>query len=366
MKQKHAYMAISLFWYCFTIMSAAVIRVPQDRSTIQSAINDASGGDTILVSPGVYNENIDFLGKNITVASLFYTSGFKDYIEQTVIKADSMNANSTVTIAGGNSQPAVLCGFTITGGRGKNFGDNVYGGGIFIKHSSPIIRNNIITNNRMAGCGPNRGGGIALIDSASPIIIRNTIKQNITLGPCAWINYFGGGIWIDSTSNPIIGGNHSDANNIYGNSADLGRQVYHRGSGKIINAQYNYWGSVVPRDTFDVFTFKEVDISHYLQNPVTVKEVVQTYSPNEFQLFQNYPNPFNSSTIIRFNLSKASYVSLKVFDILGRESAALISGTYPAAQHKIRWDADHHGSGIYFYRLQVGGMSEAKRLLLLR
>lgn len=88
--------------------------------------------------------------------------------------------------------------------------------------------------------------------------------------------------------------------------------------------------------------------------------------PYQFVLKQNYPNPFNPVTTITFSLPERSFVSLKVFDALGREVSNLISGQLPAGTYSRQWNASGLASGIYFYCLQVGNFIETKKLVLLR
>jgi hypothetical protein len=88
--------------------------------------------------------------------------------------------------------------------------------------------------------------------------------------------------------------------------------------------------------------------------------------PSGVFLQQNYPNPFNPSTTISFGLSAHSYVSLRIFDAIGREVAVLVSKDLPAGYHAVQWDAANMPSGIYLYRLHAGSSVESKKLLLLR
>jgi len=85
-----------------------------------------------------------------------------------------------------------------------------------------------------------------------------------------------------------------------------------------------------------------------------------------FSLEQNYPNPFNPTTTISFILPSKSFVSLKVFDALGRQVASLVNEELPAGRYTQQWDAAGLPSGIYFYRLQTGSYTETKKLVLLR
>ncbi len=88
--------------------------------------------------------------------------------------------------------------------------------------------------------------------------------------------------------------------------------------------------------------------------------------PTDFSLAQNYPNPFNPSTIIEYTLSDRQFVTLKVFDILGREIKTLVNEEKPAGLYTVMFDADGLSSGIYFYKIQAGKFSETRKMVLLR
>jgi beta-glucanase (GH16 family) len=88
--------------------------------------------------------------------------------------------------------------------------------------------------------------------------------------------------------------------------------------------------------------------------------------PQEFVLYQNYPNPFNPSTTIRFYIPKSEHVTLKVFDVLGREVATLVNGELNPGEHSVVYKAKGLASGMYFYRLQAGTYHDTKKLLLLK
>ncbi len=100
---------------------------------------------------------------------------------------------------------------------------------------------------------------------------------------------------------------------------------------------------------------------------VIVAEAEQQIS--KFELYQNYPNPFNLETTIEFEIPFDSWVSVKIYDILGREIKTLVSGFKPAGKHKVLWDGrDEQGgyisSGIYFCRMTAGNFSKTIKLVL--
>ena len=96
----------------------------------------------------------------------------------------------------------------------------------------------------------------------------------------------------------------------------------------------------------------------------TAVEQLSKGIPTEFSLSQNYPNPFNPTTIIQFALPKESQVSLKVFDLLGKEVATLASEELGPGYFSVRWQADFP-SGTYIYRLQAREFVDTKKMLLL-
>jgi len=103
-----------------------------------------------------------------------------------------------------------------------------------------------------------------------------------------------------------------------------------------------------------------------LSEMITSMERLSTELPTNFGLGQNYPNPFNPSTTIPFSVPSKAFVSLKVFDTLGREVSSLVSEELSAGTHSRQWSAVGLASGIYFYRLQAGSFVETRSLLLLR
>lgn len=90
----------------------------------------------------------------------------------------------------------------------------------------------------------------------------------------------------------------------------------------------------------------------------------QNETPVEFSIAQNYPNPFNPTTMILFDLPKAAHVTLKVYDMLGREAATLADETFGAGRHRVKFDAGGLSSGIYIYVIKAGTFQQARKMIL--
>jgi parallel beta-helix repeat protein len=173
---------------------ANILNVPTDNySTIQTGIDSALIGDTVLVQPGTYLENIGFEGKNIVLASLFLTTGDTAYISQTIIDG---NKNGTVVeFRSGEDSTARLIGFFITNGYHHP------GGGIYIRNSDPIISNCILIDN-IAESSNGIGGGIYFENSTSKLY-KTKIINNSAIGMDI-NNGWGGGVGCYNSDIEII------------------------------------------------------------------------------------------------------------------------------------------------------------------
>jgi hypothetical protein len=216
----------------YTLASAAqaTIRVPADQPTIQAAINAAQNGDTVLVAPGTYNENIDFKGKAIAV-----TSGAKSFADASSTIISGIGNNGPVVVFKTNESAAsVFNGFTV------EHGDST---AIYLNGTSATITNNVITNNNACvivvsgptaspvisgneishttvdsnifDCGvqppkylgpPARGTAVSLLEAGSVHISGNTIEDNGSLDPTTG-TFNGGGIYADTSTDVFIENN---------------------------------------------------------------------------------------------------------------------------------------------------------------
>jgi subtilisin-like proprotein convertase family protein len=104
------------------------------------------------------------------------------------------------------------------------------------------------------------------------------------------------------------------------------------------------------------------------ENQVGINNINSTV-PNGYKLFQNYPNPFNGRTVIGYSLLENGYITLKIYDILGKEVATLVNENLKAGQYEVVFDGNNFPSGIYFYKLTCHGQEEftdVKRMVLIK
>ena len=178
-----------------SFLTAETLMVPQDYATVQSGINAAGTGDTVLVAPGFYDETIDFNGKAILVASYYLITDDSLIIEATILDAEENG--SVVTFDSGETNESILQGFTLKNGTGNEEDpDNngtyyTYGGGIYCEESDPVIKDCIIKNN----VGDEGGGGGVFCYNASPKFYNCVFAENET-------DDVGGGLYSRNGSSP--------------------------------------------------------------------------------------------------------------------------------------------------------------------
>jgi len=207
-------------------VSAGNIRVPQDYPTIQAAINAAVSGDIVIVSPGTYNENLVIAGKTITLASLYYTTGDRQYIDSTIINGQQLNPVITIDKTAG--QETTIQGLSIVNGTDglatftkSNILDNRISGnsdGIDNTNGGGAIRGNIIENNK--------DDGIDFDKASEGLIENNIIRYNLEDGfEIRLEEYLGTMLNIKIHNNHFIG-NSQDGLQLIGSLATTNRVIH--------------------------------------------------------------------------------------------------------------------------------------------
>lgn len=240
----------SLFWgeeEEVAAPSIPAINVPEDYEKIQDAIGAAEDGDEIIVSTGIYYENIDFRGKNLVLRS--EDPDDPDVVEETII--DGGRSGPVVIFRHGESDATKLKGFTITKGSGARelvsleSGDHQrlngdFGGGILvINNSSPLIESNMLVDNIS-----DFGGGISIVD-ATPEVVNNTIINNRA-------TEYGGGVFVvNSTGLKLTG------NKIKNNESNTGGAVW--------TCNYSIL-QLTPEDKQDIIDNEPDDLDAFIDN----------------------------------------------------------------------------------------------------
>jgi choice-of-anchor B domain-containing protein len=194
---------------------------------------------------------------------------------------------------------------------------------------------------------------VTFVTSWQPTGITTAIVHNVErYGNYALVAHYSAGVRVVNISNPTTpveaawydtypSNNNASYNGCWG--------VFGFPSGKII-ASDRQTGLYVLKTTFSI----------------TGIENNNNQIPDKFELKQNYPNPFNPSTTIEYSTSKNAYVTIKVFDEIGRQVGILVDGYEYGGIHKVNYDASRLASGIYFYTMQTDGFYETKKMTLIK
>ena len=335
------------------------IRVPEDYPEIQTGIDMSQDGDLIIVDSGTYFEQLNLMGKHITLASLSFHNMANDYLDDTII--DGQGIDRVITIENGENSSTKVIGLTITNGNAD------IGSGIFIGNSSnPVIEKNKILNNNGVWCGA-VGGGIAIMEQSHPKIIGNIIENNSVNGPCDCICYFGGGVYVDSTSFPIVGGEEGLGNSFFLNSSDYGYHLFRQPPMDTtdiipINARFNTFDQCPPEYFGDVYPEFGWDVS----NCYPILSIDDEFVTNSFTLFSAYPNPFNGHVTLSFSLEKDETTQMKVYDLSGKLVDKILNEKMRTGDYTITWDANNYASGVYIVQLNFGDAQVSQKILLLK
>lgn len=249
---------------------------------------------------------------------------------------------------------------------------NPHGVGLYLYRSRPSVKTCTIKNNSI---------GIVAFDSEPVITDSCSLLSNQIGLSCDCLadptfkrgditNSTMYGVYCTGGSYPVIGGSSSDCCGITGSGIYHVYNDNHPKPDSVI-AEWNCWGAVPPDST--KFT-GPVDYDHYMstcRREIKLKESLTENLPQNFSLSQNYPNPFNPTTVIKYALPENQYVSLNIYNLLGRVVTTLVDGQNVAGYYQVLWNGKNSsgqdvGSGVYFYRIKAGSFVRAKKLVLLR
>jgi hypothetical protein len=445
------------------LLNASILYVPTEYPSIQTGIDSASVGDTVLVQPGTYVENINYNGKNITVASLFLTTADTSYISQTMIDGDSITC--VVNFVNGENSKAVLMGFSITNGLDYNggginclnsspsldhlkifnnlgkhgggisvvFSDPMlqmieiynntalaYGGGLYVAFSEATIEDVIISNNTAEG-----GAGMHCYE-ASPTMKRLLIADNDA-------SIFGGGFLCYYCSSPSVENVTITRNQCpgYGAGVYTGNYSYAHFNNCIISDNIGNYGvyNCLEHQGAPYITYSDIwnnqggnfyncdpDIGCIEDNPLFVDPLSGDYhlswehypipdstmspcidagdpnSPpdpdgtiadmgayyfnqgvsidvpgnNTESIISNFPNPAKNFTSIRYSLKQNSYVKISIYNVKGQLVSTLVNEDKPKGEHSVIYNTVKLNSGVYFYKIETGDVTEIKKMIVIK
>ena len=363
-----------------------------------------NGGTTKIL-----NNNID-LNSSISVNSRAFAGGISCSAANAIIESDTITNNfiAGALVCNGaaiyfdlynDANWAVVKNNYIAGNYHTN--GICTGGAIGMYRSSPDIYNNIITNN-----SADYGGALHAFDNSKPKIINNTITNNTA-------NQEGGALYSeDSTTNSIIINTimWNNISTVSGNEIDLynggnvtlrycditggwsgegnidqdplfviGDTLFHLsdsspciGAG-IDSLEINGTWYYAPSFDFDgdprpnpPGTLPDMGAQEWPDSITNSIELHTSVIPDKYSLSQNFPNPFNSATTIQYSITQRSNVTLKIYDILGKEIAVLVNEEKDQGVYTANFDANNLASGLYLYRIQAGSFIDTKKMILLK
>ncbi len=145
----------------------------------------------------------------------------------------------------------------------------------------------------------------------------------------------------------------------YGNSGDdKAQSVAIQSDGKIVAS-----GSSLYDNFYNLYASA---VARYTGSVTTGVNLTGAETPQSFRLYQNYPNPFNPTTVISYQISAVSHVTLKVYNILGKEVSTLVNKIEPAGKYEVQFSGSNLPSGIYFYSIEAGNLREVKKMILIK
>jgi len=185
-----------------------------------------------------------------------------------------------------------------------------------------------------------------------------------------WVNHYRHTYTNDNNGNMISDLYETFINSVWVNTLRKA-YAYDSNNNCILGDSYTWVASWVPAvSDLEIYFNNNSDKISYTATTATIQYATFTgiddelNSPQSFTLYQNFPNPFNPNTAIKFTLPTNEFVSLIIYDILGKEINTLVNEELPAGNYTKTWNSINLSSGVYFYKLQAGSFSETKKMIL--
>lgn len=394
----------------FNCISNSASTIIQGFTITGGSVRDTSSGGVVSKGGGMYIEGGSPVIQNNIITS--NTARGYDFYQAGLGANNGGTGNGGgiyITGAAPTIRNNVISYNTAIGGGGKDYrggwsgngsaGGNATGGGIYAASggASIIINNTIYGNNAIGGLGGSSNslaagdggtataGGIA--SSFDAIIKNNIFSNNSAIGGTVGggsggsngtatdgaLSFFQGvnfsyNLYYNNAATTNPDGGNLGTNNIMGSDplfvsatnfhfTNTSSPAYHAGT-----------PTGAPTTDLDGTTRSVTtpSIGAYEGTvPLPVKEGIGV-APKAFGLSQNYPNPFNPSTTIEYSLVTSGLVSVRVYDVLGREVATLVNGVKEAGYYSATFDASKLSSGIYFAKLQSGDKMQMKKMLMIK
>lgn len=401
---------------------STVINVPGDYPTIQQGINAASYGDTVLVAPGTYYENVQMAeGVSLIGSGMENTiidgGGLNDVIKALGISSYLIEKFTVQNSNQGGSSPGNIGIFmnpssshgikTVRYCWIRNNGHGVeiwndFGGTAYVENNiiessiydgfDPYLGTVYLTNNVIVGNGRDgyhdwSGGGAVYIKNNiiaengrygifrhrdTPVFISYNDVWNNAQG-AYYEGYSGpatpftpnpgtGEIAVDPLFRDPASGDFHLCEDSCGYLVDS--PCIDAGDPAILdNLMGCDWGLEYPASDMGAYGGNNGDWPTGIWDDFISEN---KNPPQDFFIEQNYPNPFNASTTIRFFLIESANVNLAVYDLLGRKITTLLDGRLQAGLHSVIWDAENYSSGTYFYTIRSASSFETKKMILIK